>query len=559
MNKLKQISIKFFNSWWKPILLLAVIGFVLYIPTINDSYHYLDDNALIKDNFYKIQNLSHIKHSFKEGVFPYSGNNETYYRPILTTSFVIDAQFSDGKNIKSFHITNIVLHIISAILIYLLLIKLKIKKELAWLLSLFFVIHPINEHAVAWIPGRNDPLLTVFFLAGFLFFLNYLKSKKVWQYILYIFFFILSLLTKETALAFPILILIYTYLIHKEKIFSKFSIINACVLVAITIGWLILHAAIIGNPLAAEYNIIHSMWLNSPAIFTYLGKILFVHNLSVFPVLPDLPIIYGIIVFCIISTLIYFSKKVDWKYIIFGTLWFLGTLAPSLIKTVANQAQIVEFAEHRVYLALFGLLIILSQINIPLNRRVYKNISIGLVILLLCIFTTKTITHAKVYTDEISFWHNAVEYSPSSAFNHNNLGAMYYLNKKYSLAEQEWLKASKINPKEKLVQNNLGLIYAGKGEYEKAYNAYNKELKINPLYPNTHFNLGLLLYNTDNIDKALEEWNKTISIDPYYFAAYEYLAAHYVNNDKLDKAKEYIDKMIELGGTPSPSLLEKLK
>lgn len=559
INNLKQIYNKFFSSWWKPILLLAIIGFVLYLPTINYSYHYLDDNNLIKDNFYKIKNLSHVRQAFKEGVFPYSGNNETYYRPILTTSFVIDAQFSDGKNIQSFHITNILLHIISGILIYLTLIKLKIKKQLAWLFSLIFLIHPINEHAVAWIPGRNDSLLTIFFMSGFLSFLNYLKSKKIRQYILFIIFLIFSLLTKETALALPILILIYLYLIHKEKIFSKFSIINTCILASTVVSWLILHSAIIENSLAAEYNIIHSMWVNSPAIFLYLGKILFIQNLSVFPVLSDLPIIYGIIVLSIISIAIYFSKKINWKYIIFGCLWFLGTLTPALIKTVTNQANIVEFAEHRIYLSLFGLIIILSQINIPLNKKIYKNIYIGIITLLICFFSMKTIIHAKVYINEISFWQNAVEFSPNSAFNHNNLGAMYYLDGHYSLAEQEWIKASKLNPQEKLVQNNLGLIYATKGENEKAYNAYIKELKINPLYPNTHFNLGLLLYNTGDTEKAIEEWNKTLSINPYYFSAYEYLVEHYINNSEMNKAKETINKMIEFGGAPNPQLLNKIK
>ncbi len=556
MQQLTKIYNNFFKSKWQPILLIVIIGFLLYIPSLGYDYSYLDDNILIKDNFYKINNLSYITDAFKEGVFPGRAGADIYYRPLLTISFIIDAQFGN-ESLTSFHFTNILLHLISSCLIFLILLKLGIKKQLAWLLSLLFIIHPINVHAVSWIPGRNDPLLAVMFMSAFLSFLYYLKSRKVWQYILCIFLFFLSLLTKETALVFPILALIYLYLVHKEKIFSKFSIINTIVLASTTVAWFIIRNLAMGKAIAEDYNIISSLLQNSPAVFTYLGKILFIHNLSVFPIIPDLPLIFGIIIFIALAIAIYFSKNIKWSYIIFGTLWFLGTLAPSMIKTVSTQLQVVEFAEHRVYLSLLGLIIILSQINIPIKK--YKNILIVIMIIICGVFLTKSITHSKVYKNKISFWINAVQYSPSSAFNHNNLGAMYYLDGNYNLAEKEWIKSSKLNPKEKLVQNNLGLIYASKNEYDKAYDAYMKELAINPDYPNTHFNLGLLLYSTGNIEQGISEWERTIELSPEYFAAYEQLAQYYISINNTPKAKKYIDQMINLGGIPSQEILNSLK
>lgn len=549
---LQQITNGFFSSKWKQLLFIFIIGFILFVPSLNFDYSYLDDNALIKDNFYKLENISHIVQGFKEGVFPRSSNNDTYYRPLLTTSFVIDAQFSDGVSLESFHFTNIILHLLSACLLYLILLKLKIKEGLSFLFSLLFVIHPLNVHAVAWIPGRNDTLLTIFFLSAFLSFLSYLKSKKLWQYILYILFFILSLLTKETALAFPILILLYLYLIYKEKILSKFSIINIFLLLTTTLAWLALHSQIIGKSLANDYNIIYSLFTNSPAIFGYLGKLVFVHNLSVFPSMSDLPLIFGIIVFIAIILLLYFSKNKNWSYILFGTLWFSGTLAPSLIKNISNDTQLADFAEHRVYLALVGLIIVLSQINIPINHnKVPRKIIIAIVTIMTILLFIISLNHEQVYKNKISFWSNAVKYSPSSAFNANNLGAMYYLDMQYDLAEKYWLKAYKLNPNEKLVQNNLGLIYSIQGKYDKAYDAYMKELKINPNYTNAHFNLGLLFYNEGKIDEAITEWKKTIELDPEYFSAYKNLINYYISINDLEQAKYYksiTDKMgVDIG------------
>lgn len=221
-------------------------------------------------------------------------------------------------------------------------------------------------------------------------------------------------------------------------------------------------------------------------------------------------------------------------------MWFLGTMAPSLIKNVASNNEFADFSEHRVYLALVGLIILLSQINIPINyKKIPHSINIIIVIIISTTLFIISFQHEKVYRDKISFWSNAVQYSPSSAFNANNLGAMYYLDNKYDLAEKYWLKAYNLNPNEKLVQNNLGLIYANRGENEKAYQAYTKELKINPLYSNTHFNLGLLLYNTNNIEKAIIAWEKTIELDPEYINAYEALINHYLNINDIKQAKYY--------------------
>jgi protein O-mannosyl-transferase len=550
MSNIKIIFDKFLASKWQPILLLIVIGFLLYSPTILSEMHYLDDNVLIVDSFSKIDNLSYIFNSFKEGIFPRSGDSGIYYRPLLSTSFIIDANIGNGT-LVSFHITNIVLHLLSTILVYLILLKLKLGKYFSFIFAWLFMIHPLNLHAIAWIPGRNDPLLTVFFLGTFLSWLHYLKSRKIWQYILVILLYIFSLFTKETALVFPILSLIYLYFIYKEKIFSKFSIINFIALCATTISWLFIRGMVIENTITSQYNIIMSLWQNSPGIISYLGKLIFIHNLSVLPVLPDLPLIFGIIVLLLLLALIFATKKKSWALIIFGALWFLGTLAPSLIKTISTQTQFVEFAEHRVYLSLLGLIIILSQIKVPLKKH-HFNIGLVCILLMSSLFIAKNISHTKVYTNKISFWTNAVEYSPNSAFNHNNLGAMYYLDENYTLAEREWLKSSQLNPQEKLVNNNLGLIYNAQGKYEQAYNAFIKELQINPNYSNAHFNLGLLLYETNNIEQAILEWEKTIELDPEYFSAYQKLINHYQEEKNTEQVEFYTQQLIANGGQATP-------
>jgi len=69
LNIINKIYQYLFASWWRPLLWIVIIGFLIYTPTLFCDYHYLDDNVLIKDNFYKIANLSYIPQAFLDGAF----------------------------------------------------------------------------------------------------------------------------------------------------------------------------------------------------------------------------------------------------------------------------------------------------------------------------------------------------------------------------------------------------------------------------------------------------------------------------------------------------------
>ena len=158
---------KLFLTRWKPYFWIAVVGFLLYARTVLFKFVYLDDNSLILDNFFFIRRLSNIAAAFRNDVFISSSFADAYYRPLLTTSFILDAQLS-GQSPVLYHLSNIIYHIIASMLVYKLFKTLKIKKDTSLILALVFVVHPVLTQAVAWIPGRNDSLLTIFFISSFL-------------------------------------------------------------------------------------------------------------------------------------------------------------------------------------------------------------------------------------------------------------------------------------------------------------------------------------------------------------------------------------------------------
>ncbi len=541
---------------WKPLALICLVGFLLYLPTLFFNFTYLDDNVLILDNFPFLSNLGNILTSFRQEVFHVLHASAAYYRPLLTISFILDAQLG-GQAPFMYHLTNVLIHLLAGCLLYTLFIKLNYQKPLAFFLSLIFLVHPVLTAAVAWIPGRNDSLLTVFVLASFLFFLKFLEKRSSVHYLTSIVFFALALFTKETALVLIPMTLLYLHFITKEKIFSATKALLAAGWLLVLILWFPLRQAALVNPIPFTVaDVFKSVYLNFPAVIPYIGKIILPVNLSVLPILQDTPLIYGFIAIALVSWLLFSSKKKRFNFILFGLLWFIFFLLPAFVRP--NPEVVADFIEHRVYLPMIGFLIILAEIDWIKNLNFRRKKDLLAAISVLFILSFITFLYSFSFRNRLSFWTNAATNSPHSPLAHRNLGAMYYLDGNLDKAEPEYKKSLELNPNEQMAHNNLGLIYMNKGQLAKAEEEYKKEFLVNPLYDNAHFNLGILYAKEGKLTQAEESWKKTIEINPDYAAAYQNLAILSYQANNLPQAVYYVRELQKRGLPINPELLKIL-
>ncbi|MFH1188110.1 MAG: tetratricopeptide repeat protein [bacterium] len=297
--------------------------------------------------------------------------------------------------------------------------------------------------------------------------------------------------------------------------------------IGIGIFWFLIRRSVLHNFIGnASYNFLLSIFKNLPSLIPAIGKIFLPFNLSVFPVMNDMTIAYGSISLILLAIWFCFCKKKNLKLIAFGFLWFFIFILLTLVKPVNT---VPEFSENRIYLPMFGFIFVilgLGVIRLPavIEKKINYEISQKKIILLasiliILIFSSITFYRNNYYKDKINFWKNAAETSPSFAFNYNNLGAMYYLDGKYDLAEECYKKSLAINNFEPMVHNNLGLIYTNKGLFKDAEQEYLEELSFNPYYDNAHFNLGILYYKIGKLEEAKKEWKKTLEINPEHGGA----------------------------------------
>ncbi|MCA6070847.1 MAG: hypothetical protein LE168_00405 [Endomicrobium sp.] len=183
-------------------LLIITTIFLLCRRIINFNLINLYENKTVLINAFK-NNVSFGKYQ------------TPFYRPTLTISLAIDNKIAgESENFEYF--VNILLHCISAILILLFLSKYIFDLRLSALATLLFAIHTVAVHTVARIPGKNDSLYFIYFMLSFMFFTEYIDKRKIYIFVISLFWLPACYFTKESEISIPFIFLFYYYT-YKHK------------------------------------------------------------------------------------------------------------------------------------------------------------------------------------------------------------------------------------------------------------------------------------------------------------------------------------------------------
>ena len=547
---------KVFLEAWRPYAWMVVAGFLLYFRSVFFNFVYFDDNSLIIDNFFFLKDIANITNIFTQGVFHVIHAPETYYRPMLTLSFMLDAQMG-GLNPFFYHLTNIVLHLIASVLVFVLFIKMKYRRDISFVFSMIFTVHPVLTQAVAWIPGRNDSLLAIFLIPSFIYFLSFLEKGKRIDFLWHIFFFALALFTKEAGLGLVLVCIFYLHAIAKDKFFSLNERKLAAGWFAVMVIWFLLRRIALTVPMQMTVlDMLKSLWLNLPALVQFTGKIIFPVNLSVLPIIQDTTFVPGIIAIIVVLAALVMTKGKRYNYIAFGSIWFLLFLLSAFIRP--NPDVVADFIEHRSYVPIIGFMIMLMETGVARTIDLKRTVPLIITALIIASLFCITFIHLGDFRDPMSFWKNAAINSPHHPLAHRNLGAMYYLSGEYGSAESEYKKALELSPNEQMVHNNLGLIYMKRGWLKEAEAEFLKEYAINPLWDNLHYNLGLLYAREGRFKEAEAQWKKTLEINPDHGDTLYQLAVYYYGARESALAKYYVREAQKRGVQIDPEFLKAL-
>ena len=542
--KTDKMSASTNSSFWGnmrlQIVVVIILSFILYGKALKFGFNYLDDSILVIDNYKLNSDYGNIPKAFSQHIFKVDGQadrSHDYYRPLMTLSFMLDAHIAGSPAPCFYHFTNLLLHILTGILLLVFFKKFGIVPIPAFILCLFFLVHPALAQAVAWIPGRNDSLLAIFILAAFIFLLRYLSEKKTYLLVLHILMFVLALFAKENGIMLIPLVFFYLKFIAKDKFNETFKALYLWLgigyLACIIPWWLMRQAALDANNSTYVGNVVKNIITNSPMISQYIGKTLFPFDLSVLPTIRDTHFIYGILAVALITAAIYFTPNKRWNYIFFGLLWYFIFLFPALVSPFVGL-------EHRIYVPMFGFLLIMAETKwikeMQNSELKIKKILVPLGFIVVFLFLTNN--RLPVFKDRISFYKNGTETSEYGTFAYLTLGKQYEKIENYDSAIIAYQKGLQVDSTLIMFHNNMATDYMKLDMFTEAEREINKELAMHPTNYTAIQNLGTVYKLTDRMDLAAEQWKKVLKIKPDFVYAYQELAKYYLaKNDTVNYNK----------------------
>lgn len=448
----------------------------------------MDEQWLIIANEEYLKSWQSLRDAFTSSLY------SLYYRPLLLVSIVLDYRIG-GLSPLIYHITNLCWHLAAVFSLFKLLNVFKVPRQNAALLCLLFSIHPIMLHAVAWVPGRNDVMLCVFTLNSIIYLRKYISENKTKYSIWFIFFYLSALLTKENAVALPLL---YLVIIYKEMPAKK-GVVLISVLAGCTVAWLLVRNAIVPEISTSSMSFTQRTVSFFESFLFYLGKNIFPANQSVFPTIHTGGIVSGIVGVLFICGLWYKNALNNYKTSLTGILLFGVLLILPLWFSSGKYNG--ELFEHRSYTSACGLILFISQVKINFYSK--KVISImGLIFIL---FFINTLMRMDVYRDKKSFLKQGIKEQPSYYLFQVQYAGFLENEGNYSLAIEYYNSAIKLRPDKHLVYNHRGRAHCALGQFDLAIKDINSAMQISGFNKDYCLNRCIVFDSMGDTENAMKD------------------------------------------------------
>jgi tetratricopeptide (TPR) repeat protein len=335
------------------------------------------------------------------------------------------------------------------------------------------------------------------------------------------------------------------------------------------------------------------IFTNFPTLPAMIGKIFLPVKMIALPSFESFSIITGIIFILILGAFLIKSKKIDKKKALFGVLWFSLFLFPSFLVRIVYVDDFFDYAEHRAYLPMIGILFILIEIliayKINFNLKeiwaekklnIKKAYPLIIAILILVVLSIRSYAYQKNFKDRTAFWSHMVDLYPYKSRGYLDLGKAYFSKDDLTTAEKLYHMGIERNPNNKNLYIDLSVIYLkqnklqkaleyaesatsidpndgianynlGKasymlGQYDKAVMAYEKAVRGNGTYAQWYVDLGVSYYVTRQPEKSIQAYQTAIQLDPNFALAYSNMGASYAVMGKPQEAEQWWIKAISL-------------
>jgi len=518
--------------FWNTIQALAItcVGIFVYLPTLHGDWLW-DDSAEITANtlLRNWQGLSKIWFS----------TATLDYFPLKSTVQWLMWQWA-GNSPTVYHALNISTHIISAILIWRILLLLGVRH--GWLGGLIFVIHPLNQESVGWISELKNTLSLTFLLLCFreIIIFDLASFKQRSKYLMALVLFAAAMLCKSSVAMFPLVLLLFFWyrrgkLTYKDVKLSIPFFVVSFVLGVVTI-WFQINRAISGMIL--PHVSLYSKFLHAlQIVFFYISKSIVSVNLCpMYPRLEDTNFIFSNYLPGIIFILVLIGYSLRFRSYNRAVCLALGSFVLNCIPVMGfipmSYSKISEVADHFAYLPNVSVICIatagLSLIYEAAGAyRIIQKLGALALTLVLFLWISSAHSRAKIFENAENYWIYTLDLNPKAWGADYNLG-WYYTSKPQHLADAIYCykEAIKIKPEFFEAEENLaGILALNSDAFDESEIHFRKAIAMKPNNAEVYNNYGTLLMNRPSrLNEAVKQFEIAIKLNPRYAEAHDNLA-----------------------------------
>jgi tetratricopeptide (TPR) repeat protein len=565
-------------------LFLLVAVQVVFSQTIYNDFVGYDDDDYVRTNSEVLQGLTG-----RGVVWAFTQRHSANWHPITWLSLMLDAQIF-GPNAGGYHLTNMLLHAATAILLFSVLRRATDRFWPSLFAATLFAIHPLRVESVAWAAERKDILCGLFFMATLAVYIRYARAQRrraVW-YCATVVFFAFSLMSKPMAVTLPFVLLLLDYWplgrnrlgeretgrLGGEKQRSVVGATSPSLQVSKSpslshlllekLPLFVLAAASCVVTVWAQTDSITSMerlWivyrLENAAItyVAYMAKMLWPTNLIILYPYPKVPwpigqVIAATAVLAALSGIVVLLRRRA-PYALVGWFWYLGMLTPAIgIIQVGAQCM----ADRYTYLPQIGLSIIAAWGLADLCRWRPRLLwpCVAAAVAAVAILMARAYDQVGVWRDRESLWTHAIQCVPGHRIAGNNLGAIYMDRGENDRARKRFEENLKIDPDDVDANANLGLMASNAGNVEEAAAYLRRALAADPNHPNANNNMAGWLAKQNRLAEAETYCRRAIKTKPDFAGAHCNLGNILSQQGRLDEAVKCYQEALHLDPDAAP-------
>lgn len=527
------------------LMVVLIMTFFAYQVSLSNGFINMDDGYSILGNpdirDLSGKGLSHIFQSYNLGM----------YAPITQVLYALVFAIA-GLSPLAFHISGLLLHLANIFILFWIAKKISGQESVALVCCLLFALHPIQTEAVCWPSALSTLLYAFFYLLSIFFYLRFQEGQKRGWYLLCLLFFLLSILSKSSAVTLPLLLIGLDYFQNKAITQKSLLTKTPFFLLSLAFGVLTFYSR---NAEGANihfsdtgYTLFERLLMVSYTPLFYLFKLIIPIGFSFlypFPNSGSFTWIFWVspLVWVAIAVGLWKSDALR-KIFSFGILMFLIPLLVMLPLIKVGSQEMC--ADRYVYLSSIGVFILIGFGVQKLVSQNSKNWILLALIPLGLILGYLTHVQSLVWKDDISLYSDVIAKQPNAATAYNNRGNAYLNMKKYDLAYSDFSKNIELEPRSAVAFNNRGIAAEKNKNLQGAIADYTRSIELDTAYSWAYYNRASARKVNNDLEGAISDYTAAIRLDPSYKEAFYNRARTYSKMNKVSDALSDYTKAITL-------------